>query len=96
MAAKLHGFENAEDYYQKASARHFLKDITIPTYILHSQNDPFMTTDAIPDENELSPQVTLELCDAGGHVGFVYGKNPFRPKYWIDKRFYDFYQQQFG
>ncbi len=96
LAAKLHGFESAEDYYQKASARQFLKAIKIPTLLLHSKNDPFMTTEAIPQPDELSRHVTLELCESGGHVGFVYGANPFKPKYWVDKRFYDFYQQQFA
>jgi len=95
LAAKLHGFKNADDYYARASARQFLKSIEIPTLVLHSENDPFMTPAAIPTHAELSPNVTLELTKSGGHVGFVYGKNPLKPKYWIDKRFFEFFSHQF-
>ena len=91
MAAKLHGFDSADDYYDKASARQFLKVIKVPTLVLHSENDPFMTPEAIPSQSELSENVTLELTKKGGHVGFVYGKNPLKPKYWIDKRFREFF-----
>ena len=95
-AAKMHGYSSADDYYARASARQFLKSIAVPTLVLHSENDPFMTPEAIPSQAELSPHVTLELTKSGGHVGFVYGENPLRPKYWVDKRFREFYEQQFG
>ena len=91
MAAKLHGFDSADDYYDKASAHQFLKVIKVPTLVLHSENDPFMTPEAIPSQSELSENVTLELTKKGGHVGFVYGKNPLKPKYLIDKRFREFF-----
>ena len=93
MAAKLHGFDSADDYYEKASARQFLKTIKVPTLVLHSENDPFMTQAAIPNQSELSTDVTLELTQSGGHVGFVYGTNPLKPKYWIDKRFREFFSK---
>jgi len=38
----------------------------------------------------------LELAKSGGHVGFVYGNNPLSPKYWIDKRFREFFTSQLG
>ncbi len=94
-AAQLHGFKDADDYYARASARQFLKDITVPTLILHSQNDPFMTPEAIPTRAELSANVILELTQAGGHAGFIYGANPLKPKYWIDKRVREFFKRQF-
>ena len=91
VAAKMHGFESADDYYERASAKQFLKSIKIPTLVLHSENDPFMTPAAIPLRRDLSQHVTLELAKSGGHVGFVYGNNPLNPKYWIDKRFREFF-----
>ena len=96
VAAKMHGFKSADDYYERASARQFLKSIKIPTLVLHSENDPFMTPAAIPLRRDLSPQVTLELAKSGGHVGFVYGNNPLNPTYWIDKRFREFFTGQLG
>jgi predicted alpha/beta-fold hydrolase len=54
-----------------------------------------MTPEAIPSQADLSPNVTLELTQSGGHVGFVYGNNPLKPKYWIDKRFREFFSGEF-
>ena len=95
VTAPLHGFVDADDYYARSSSKPLLKKIVIPTYILHSQNDPFMTKQAIPTEADLSPNVTLELTESGGHVGFVYGKTPFTAKYWIEKRLTTFFNKQF-
>lgn len=86
VTAPLHGFANAEDYYQQSSCRQFLKNITVPTLLLQSKDDPFMTLDILPQQNELSPQVKLELSEQGGHVGFVGGTVPWRPEYWLEKR----------
>ncbi|MEJ2687341.1 MAG: hydrolase [Gammaproteobacteria bacterium] len=86
VTAPLHGFRNADDYYRRCSSRQFLATITVPTLIIHSLDDPFMTPQAVPADDELSPQVTLELSDSGGHVGFVSGTLPWRPHYWLEER----------
>ena len=86
ITAPVHGFASAKDYYQRCSSRQYLKNITIPTHILHAKDDPFLPADAIPCEDDLSQQVTLELSDRGGHVGFISGKNPFKPTFWLEQR----------
>lgn len=91
VTAPLHGFRGAEDYYQKSSSRQYLSSIHTPTLIIHAKDDPFMTTDAIPAEQELAEQVTLELSTHGGHVGFISGTIPFLPNYWLEKRITDFF-----
>lgn len=90
VTAPLNGFAGAEDYYARCSCRPFLPNITIPTLILHAQDDPFMFPHTVPRENELGPGVTLELSQHGGHVGFVAGNLPWRPKYWSEKRIIDY------
>lgn len=94
VVAKLHGFDSAEDYYQRSSSRYYLNGITIPTLLIQSVDDPFMTEEVIPDESELSSKVTLEITQGGGHVGFVSGKIPFRPSYWLEWRIPAFLRQQ--
>lgn len=84
--APLHGFRGADDYYRRSSSRQFLRYIDTPTLVLHSRDDPFMTSGVVPAEEELSSAVTLELSDTGGHVGFVGGAVPFRPHYWLEDR----------
>jgi len=86
ITAPLHGFKNADDYYQRCSCRSFLKTIARPTLILHAEDDPFMTGDVIPRENELSAEVTLELSFNGGHVGFISGKSPWQSFSYIDRK----------
>ena len=85
LTAPLHGFRDAEDYYTVCSSRRYLKNIRVPTLILHSSDDPLMTPASVPHANELSPAVTLELSHTGGHVGFVNG-SLLRPKMWLIER----------
>ncbi len=86
ITAPLHGFKDADEYYEKCSSRQFLKHIRKPTLVLHSKDDPFMWERTVPSEDELSPTVELELSEAGGHVGFIGGSHPFNVEYWVDKR----------
>ena len=89
--APIHGFEDAQDYYHRSSARQFLPRINKPTLIIHAKDDPFMTTDVIPENDELSPQTTLELSEHGGHVGFLGGRW-FKPEPWLEQRIIAFIQ----
>ncbi len=86
VVAKLYGFKNAHDYYARSSSRQFLKKIAVPTLLIQAVDDPFMTKSVIPNASELSPFVQLEMTEQGGHVGFVSGKNPFKPIYWLEQR----------
>ncbi|WP_457746823.1 hydrolase [Sulfurimonas sp.] len=83
--APIHGFASAKEYYEKSSAKQYLKNIQTPTLIIHALDDPFMTPEILPNKEELSPFVSLEVQKNGGHVGFV-GGTLLRPEYWLDKR----------
>lgn len=85
ITAPLHGFTDVEHYYGSASSYQYLNQISTPTLLLHAQNDPFMWPSTLPIENDLSDQVTLELSQYGGHVGFVSG-SPFKSMYWLEQR----------
>ena len=93
VTAPLHGFMSAKEYYDKSSSRQFLKKITVPTLLLQSEDDPFMTPDVIPHQHELSKAIQLEVCQSGGHVGFVGGKVPWRPEYWLEDRVPKFFEE---
>jgi len=95
ITAPLHGFNDAEDYYTQSSSRSFLTKIKIPALLLHSKNDPFMTPEAIPSNNELSKSVILELSENGGHVGFVGGSKPWKPEFWLEQRIPNFLTNYF-
>lgn len=86
ITAALNGFQGADDYYQRCSSRPFLKHIQTPTLIIHALDDPFMQEKNAPTTDDISEQVTLELTQHGGHVGFIAGTLPFRPRYWLPQR----------
>jgi predicted alpha/beta-fold hydrolase len=69
VTAPLHGYRNTEDYWDRASAKHVLGDITVPTLILNAQNDPFLPAHHLPQI--AAPSVRLAYPEEGGHVGFV-------------------------
>lgn len=96
VTAPLHGFAGADDYYARASSRQYLKHIAVPTLLVHSRDDPFMTPAAIPQRQELSAAVELELSEHGGHVGFVAGRWPWRARYWLEQRIPEFLAQKLG
>jgi hypothetical protein len=82
------------DYYDKCSSAQFLIDIARPTLIVNALDDPFMTPGVIPAEDKLSEHVTLEISAAGGHVGFVEGGTPWRPRYYLPRRMLGFLEEQ--
>jgi predicted alpha/beta-fold hydrolase len=94
ITAPMHGFKSAKDYYSQSSSRYFLEKIQVPTLIIHSKDDPFMTEALIPGHDEISPMVHMEVYDKGGHVGFVAGWNPLRPQYWLEQRIPEFIHEQ--
>ncbi len=69
FTAPLHGYQNADDYYAKASSLFVLPQITVPTLLLQAANDPFLPPSCYPKGPY--PQLKLEITSAGGHVGFT-------------------------
>jgi len=94
VTAPLHGFRNMQDYYDKCSSAQFLLDILRPTLIVNSLDDPFMTPGVIPTPDRLSKHVSLEIAEAGGHVGFIEGGTPWRPEFYLPRRVLGFLQEQ--
>ncbi len=90
VTAPLHGFLGKTDYYERSSSVHYLSGIERPTLIVNALDDPFMTPGVIPHRDRLSPQITLEVSDYGGHVGFIEGGTPWRPRFFLPRRVLEF------
>ena len=87
--APVHGFENAEDYWKKASSQPFLGQISVPTLLINAADDPFLTEPCFPvDEAKDNPFLLLEIPDHGGHVGFVTFNRS--GEYWSESRVVSF------
>ncbi len=90
VTAPLHGFSGKDEYYDRCSASGFLNSIERPTLIINSTDDPFMTPEVIPPADNLSDQVTIEVSEWGGHVGYISGGKPWKPTFYLPDRITDF------
>jgi uncharacterized protein len=92
--APLHGFKNADDYYEQCSSIHFIQHIKIPTLIINTLNDPFLSPECFPTTAlEKHPFVKLQVLSRGGHVGFAqFNKNGL---YWSEQRALEFLATEF-
>jgi predicted alpha/beta-fold hydrolase len=88
VTAPLHGYRDTDDYWHRASARHVLHEITVPTLVLNARNDPFLPGEHLP--LTASKAVTLEYPEEGGHVGFAVGPFPGRID-WLPRRILHFF-----
>jgi hypothetical protein len=72
FTAKIHGFKDANDFYQQVSADNWMPQIAIPCLILNALNDPLLGPACYPVElAKIKPEIYLEMPKYGGHTGFV-------------------------
>jgi predicted alpha/beta-fold hydrolase len=93
VTAPLHGFRDTDDYWTRASSKPWLAAIAVPTLILNARDDPFLPHSALPSSDEVSPAVTLEFPDHGGHVSFVSGPFPGNID-WLPERLLHFFEHR--
>jgi predicted alpha/beta-fold hydrolase len=70
FTAPRSGFRDAADYYSQSSAAPRLASIGVPTLLVSSRDDPFITAapyDALPR----NPHIEVCLTEHGGHLGFL-------------------------
>ena len=83
--APLHGFSSAEDYYTRSSSIHFVGRVTTPTLALNAEDDPFLPNAVLPRAKAaFSQAIDFRTTPAGGHVGFIGGRAPWRCEYWAE------------
>jgi predicted alpha/beta-fold hydrolase len=88
-----HGFANAADYYDKASALRVIDRISLPTLIIHAQDDPFIPFAPLRDPSVgANPNILLLGPERGGHVAFIAAKRaPADPDlFWAENRVLEF------
>jgi predicted alpha/beta-fold hydrolase len=85
--APLHGFAGADDYYRRSSSLAYLPAIAAPTLCLSAGDDPFLpreTLSRVQDAAAATPSIEFHVTDRGGHIGWVSGNTPWRPRYWAE------------
>ncbi|WP_158909779.1 YheT family hydrolase [Granulicella sp. L56] len=71
------GFSGAEDYYHRVAAARVIDQITVPTLILNSLDDPFIRI--APDTRDkivANPNITFLETAQGGHCAFLAQPDP--------------------
>ncbi|MCD8402706.1 YheT family hydrolase [Tenacibaculum finnmarkense] len=100
--APIFGFKSPQDYWTKASSKPYIKKITLPTLLINSLDDPFLSEECYPfDEAKNMANFYLLTPKYGGHVGFIStfntsknGKN-IKNK-WLEQTVLNFIQQKIG
>lgn len=86
--APLHHFKDADDFYQKASAENYLRNIELPSLLVNAANDPFLPKECYPvDICRKHPHLSFEIPKKGGHVGFTLANETHN---WMELRAYEF------
>jgi len=87
--APLCGFENARDYWTRASSRPLLPAIRVPTLLVNARDDPFLAEPCYPCREAADhPYLYLETPPSGGRGGFVAHGSP--GAYWVEHRTLEF------
>ena len=87
VTGPVHGFRDAEDYWSRSSSIHFLAGIRRPTLLINAKDDPFFPGKFLPAaEVSANRFLTAEFTEHGGHVGFLTGAWPGRPRSWMEGR----------
>jgi predicted alpha/beta-fold hydrolase len=96
ISGPWNGFSGAEDYYAKTRSDVLLRHVAVPTLIVNASDDPLVPAHLVPHPRDLSEKVTLEITRGGGHLGFVSGRWPWSPRFWLDERIPEFFSPFFG
>lgn len=87
VTAPVHGFRDAEHYWQVSSSGQYLAGIRVPTLLLNARNDPFLPEPALlAAAADAAPCVHAEFPRRGGHVGF--------PPDWLATRLMEFFEKK--
>ncbi len=90
--APVHGFDDAQDYYHKASSLYVLDKIAVPTLLVSAKDDSFLTPLCYPTEIARDHDLFyFEETLYGGHVGFVNGS--LNGMNWIEGRCLQFFEE---
>lgn len=95
FTAPHHGFQDAVDYYYRASSLRVIDRVQVPTLILSAEDDPF-----VPPEQfgatavEANQHISVQVTRHGGHCGYYARATPHFDGYWAERRAVLFAEEQ--
>jgi len=92
VTAPLNGFSSAGEYYARCSAARHVGNVTTPTLLIQSADDPLVPAGSLPlDVIRGRPNLSLRLTSRGGHLGFLDRHFGVRPGGWLEGTIADFF-----
>lgn len=90
------GFESPEDYWTKASSKPYIKKINLPTLLINSLDDSFLSKECFPYyEAKSLTNFYLLTPNYGGHVGFISSFNN-KENTWMEESILNFIKEKIG
>lgn len=72
FTSKCIGFETALEYYKAGSSINKLPNISVPTLVINSHDDPVIGNENVPAEKAIeNPHILLLETDIGGHLAYL-------------------------
>jgi predicted alpha/beta-fold hydrolase len=72
ITAPCFGYRDAQDYYDKASAKNVIHKVRVPMLLITAQDDPFVPYESFAKARvEANPCVQFLAPRHGGHCGFI-------------------------
>jgi hypothetical protein len=85
ITALYSGFTSAEDYYYRAAAARVVSRIAVPTLIIHSADDPFVTlTEETISAIRANSNISFVQTEHGGHCAFLACPTEEHDGYWAE------------
>ena len=89
--APYFGFAGASDYYHRASAMRIIEHVRVPALVITAADDPFVPPHPFTEPGiAANPCIELDICEHGGHCGFVGAASADDDGYWAETRIVDF------
>ena len=93
IVGPYNGFAGAEDYYERVSSSRCAENISVPTFIIHSADDPFIRI--LPETRAkiaANPRIRFLETDRGGHCAFLAAAAASGGR-WAERQVVEFLQQ---
>ena len=94
ITAPHSGFSGADDYYHRAASARVIERISLPTLIVHAEDDPFIRL--LPETREkivANPNIRFIETKHGGHCAFLADPNGYDGR-WAERKIVEFALEQ--
>jgi predicted alpha/beta-fold hydrolase len=90
ITAPSAGYRDAEDYYQRASAKNVLGQLRVPLLLITAEDDPFVPYDSFLAAGvDHHPSIRFAAPLHGGHCAFI-SRHVGKERFWAEQRVVEF------